>query len=421
MSQVFGQMAIDALELDSELEEQLLHDFLSMLTLHELGHTLGFTHNFAASQMLSLDAVFDESAVDDAALTGSVMDYTDIHVPSSGRGRAVFFQTKPGPYDDWVVEYAYSDGSSDPAAEAERLAKIAARSTRPELAYGNDADDMRSPGKAIDPRINVYDMSNDAIGYAEERLALVEELLADLRTRNTETGESYQELVNAYLVLLNQVGRQVTTLTRYIGGVQINRATVGQNGADTPFVPVEDPTQRRAMSVLSENLFAPNAIPASDELYAHLQRQRRLFDFRSTTEDPKLHQWMLTLQRRALNHLLHPTVLRRITDSRLYGNTYSLGEVMEDLTNAIFGEDLRGDVDTFRQNLQLEYVNRLTRMIAGDSRRRYDYPSQSMALYQLSEIRDMVDGKRSGNLETRAHTENVVFTIDAAFEAAAEI
>ncbi len=27
-------------------------------------------------------------------------------------------------------------------------------STKPEHIFGNDADDMRSPGKAIDPRVN---------------------------------------------------------------------------------------------------------------------------------------------------------------------------------------------------------------------------------------------------------------------------
>ena len=32
--------------------------------------------------------------------------------------------------------------------------KLLARSTEPALAFGNDADDMRSPGGGIDPRVN---------------------------------------------------------------------------------------------------------------------------------------------------------------------------------------------------------------------------------------------------------------------------
>lgn len=419
VSHLFGRLAINALELNSELEEELMNDFLSMLTLHELGHTLGFTHNFAASQLLSLDEVFDSEAVEQTALTGSVMDYTDIHVPPDNRARPNFFQTKPGPYDDWIVEYSYSDSLDDPDAEHRRLAAIAARSTSPALAYGNDADDMRTPGKAVDPRINIYDMSSDSIGYAEARLALVNELLDNLKTQNMRPGESYQELVNAYLVLLTQVSNQVRTLTRFVGGIEVNRGLVDQEGAATPYVPVDAALQVRAMEILAEHLFSPDAFSGSSELYAHMQRQRRLFDFRNTTEDPKLHDWLLRTQKGALEHLLHPTVLERITDSRLYGNTYTVAEVMNDLTDAIFLEDLRGDVNTFRQNLQLEYVNRLTRMVDEETKGQYDYPSQSMALYQLREIRDLLDGKRGGNLETRAHTDHIVFAIDAALEAAA--
>jgi len=347
------------------------------------------------------------------------MDYPEINIPTAGRERTSFYQKKPGPYDDWVVEYSYSDGLTDPADEAERLAAIAAHSTDPGLAYGNDADDMRAPGKAIDPRVNVNDMSSDAIGYAEARLAMLADLLANLRSRSTRSGESYQELVNSYLTLISQLNRQVTTITRYIGGLMVNRAMVDQAGADTPYVPIDTESQRRAMQILTDRLFSPSAFVASSDLYAHLQRQRRLFDFFSATEDPKLHDWLLTVQKRALDQLLHPTVLKRITDTRLYGNGYALTDLMEDLTDAIFDEDLRGDVGTFRQNLQLEYVNRLTQFITGENKDRYDYPSQSMALYQLRQIRRMLDGKRGGNLETRAHSENIVFTIEAALDTAA--
>ncbi|MGI9259686.1 MAG: hypothetical protein ACR2QQ_12695, partial [Gammaproteobacteria bacterium] len=78
---------------------------------------------------------------------------------------------------------------------------------------------------------------------------------------------------------------------------------------------------------------------------------------------------------------------------------------------SIFAADMRGDVSTFRQNLQLEYVNRLIRILDNDD---YDYPSQSMALYQLREIEDMMDSKRRGNTETRAHTQSILYVIERA-------
>lgn len=64
-------------------------------------------------------------------------------------------------------------------------------------------------------------------------------------------------------------------------------------------------------------------------------------------------------------------------------------------------------------NLQVEYVQRLTDIVTGHD---HDYPSQSMALYQLREIERMLGGKRGGNTETRAHTQNVLYIIRRALE-----
>ena len=113
-------------------------------------------------------------------------------------------------------------------------------------------------------------------------------------------------------------------------------------------------------------------------------------------------------------HLLHPNVMTRITDSRLYGNEYVLTDLMADLTDAVFTEDLRGDVNTFRQNLQLEYVSKLIDVVSNDDD--YDYPSQSIALYHLRAIEEMMDGRRRGDIETQAHTDNVLYVIRRALE-----
>ena len=49
--------------------------------------------------------------------------------------------------------------------------------------------------------------------------------------------------------------------------------------------------------------------------------------------------------------------------------------MMGDLTDAIFEQDARSNVSSQRQNLQMEYVGRLAKMVDGG----YDTPSQSMA------------------------------------------
>ena len=413
LSQMFGRLAVGALQLGSAAEEKLIHEFLVDLTLHEVGHTLGFAHNFAASNMLTLEEAHDPEVVQERSLQASVMDYTDVHIATGGREQTAYFGTKPGPYDDWIVEYSYSPALEDPDAEQQRLREIASRSTEPELLFGTDDHVMRAPGWAMDPRVHWYDLTSDPVGYAEDRLNLVEELLVTAREKNATDGESWHQLRDAYAILLSQFSRSISVLAHQVGGVYVNRSVSGQPGADVPFVPVSLENQQRAMDGLALHLFAPDALEGSEELYSYLQAQRRLWDFWGQTEDPKLHRMLLSIQRGVLAHLLHPRVMTRITDSRLYGNEYALADMMEDLTAAIFDADRRGDVNTFRQNLQMEYVSRLTEIVTdGD----HDYPSQSMSLYQLREIERMLGGKRGGNLETRAHTRNVLYIIRRALE-----
>ena len=414
LSQVFGRFAVNALGMDSALEEQVTQEFLIDLVLHEVGHTLGFAHNFASSHMLGLDESYDADAVSRSGLYASVMDYTDIHIAPPGREHTKFFTTQPGPYDDWIVNYSYSAGSGDATVEAQRLSGIAARSTEPALLFGTDDHVMARAGWAMDPRVLMYDMTSDPIGYADERLGLIEDLLTIARDKNATEGESYHQLRDAYVVMLAQIARSITVMSRYIGGVYITRSIVGQVGATTPFTPVSLDDQRRAMAGLAAHLFAPNAFAGSAELYSHLQEQRRLWNFYGETEDPKIHEWLLALQRGVLTHLLHPNVMTRITDSRLYGNEYALTDLMADLTDAIFAEDLRRDVNTFRQNLQLEYVSKLIDVVSDDDD--YDYPSQSIALYHLRTIEEMMDGRRRGDIETQAHTDNVLYVIRRALD-----
>jgi hypothetical protein len=198
--------------------------------------------------------------------------------------------------------------------------------------------------------------------------------------------------------------------------VYVDRAFAGQPGATKPFRPVSRADQKRAMASLAKNVFAPGAFSAPANLYSYLQMQRRGYDFFGTPEDPKIHDRILTAQRGVLNHLLHPRVMTRITDSRLYGNEYPLSEMMSDLTSAIFDADVSANVNTFRQNIQMEYVNRLAAIVNPATRTGYDYPSQSAALASLRSIQSKLAGKGGANAETMAHTRNVLFTIQKALK-----
>ena len=410
LSRIFGVQALKFMGASGVLQAQLVDESLRFLILHEIGHTLGLNHNMKASQVFSIDQLFNDEFVAENGLTGSVMDYAPVNLAPPGRSQTGFYGVKPGPYDDWAIEFGYSPALDGADGEAHRAALLN-RSTESQLAFGNDADDMRTPGAGIDPRVNVSDMSSDAITYATDRLDLVDKIMQGLPNKIGTEGESYQELHNAYLVMAAEFARSANTISRYIGGVHVNRAMVGQPGATTPFVPVALRDQERAMAALRHQVFAPNAFAGSADLYSHLRQQRRDFDFYGLTEDPKLHELTLTVHKAVLDHLLHPVVLRRISDSRQYGNQYRLGSVVEDLTNAIFSDDMPGSVNTYRQNLQLEYVNRLIAMVSGETKVQFDYLSQSTALDNLRQIESALKGNRGVDRETRAHRANILYTI----------
>ncbi len=409
METLLGQAALRAAGASEAEIATLVEQSIYYLVLHEIGHTFGLNHNMRASQMLTPEQTTDWDLTMERGLMGSVMDYPAINIAAPGESQGAYHITKPGPYDVWAIELGYGD-----LTDAERAALLA-RSTEPALAFGNDADDMRSPGKAIDPRVMIGDLSSDAIAYAEGRLDLVEQTMDGLLEAYTEEGQSYQELLDAYTILTGQIATGANVASRYIGGVYVDRAFAGQPGATRPYTPVPVETQKRAMDLLTRSLFAADAFDQPETLYAYLAPQRRGFEFFSETEDPKLHENALTIQQNVLAHLLHPVTLERITDSRLYGNEYTLDEVMADLTNAVFEADARGDVNTFRQNLQLDYASRLV-MIVENEEDQYDYVTQSQALAQLRRIETLLGTKRRGNAETRAHTDHLLFVIERGLE-----
>jgi hypothetical protein len=125
---------------------------------------------------------------------------------------------------------------------------------------------------------------------------------------------------------------------------------------------------------------------------------------------------VLAIQSGVLDQLLHPVVLKRISDTRLYGNNYKLVTFMDDLTAAIFDADLSENVNTFRQNLQMNYVQRLAAMVKEDTRAGFDTLSQSMAQYQLTALRKNLGNRRGMDEETRAHNQNLILVIDRALE-----
>jgi hypothetical protein len=392
-------------------EVRLAHkQFIYYLILHEMGHTLGLNHNMKASQMLSPTEVHNTAITQKLGLQGSVMDYPSININSDRSKQGDYYTMKPGPYDLWAIEFGYREFPA--GQEQTELNKILRRSHEPHLTFGNDADDMRSPGNGIDPRVMINDMSNDMVIYGEDRIKFVNSAMSKLVSKYAKGDKSYQEVLIRYNVLNNQRFQMANAISRYIGGVQVDRSFPGQNNGSKPFVITPVAYQKKAMNFLATYVFAPNAFEADQQLLPYLQVQRRGYNFFGAPEDPKHTSLVQNFQTNILAQLLHPTTLRRINNSALYGNTYSVADVMNDIMNAIFKADAAGAVNVYRQNLQTEFVKGAAAIVAAPAA--FDNPSKSAAYNTLRKVRTMLATAVSPNEQTRAHRSMLIFMIDKA-------
>jgi len=377
--------------------EAIKKEGMKSLIMHEVGHTLGLNHNMKASQLFSPEQLADADFIKGKALTGSVMDYAGINITNDRSKQGQYYDMAVGPYDVWAIQFGYTPFASKNEREA-----LLERSTEQELIFGNDADDMRSSSNGIDPRVMIGDLSNNAITYSINRFELVNDMMKNLKTQFLNEGETYEDLRRAYYTLQNQTAIAGGVISRYVGGIYVNRATYGQKGGKQPYTPVSLKDQKRAMNALKNYIFAPDAFETPSEIYNYLARQRRGYNFFGNTEDPKINEQILGYQTYVLSHLMHPNTLQRISNSEFYGNSYKLSNFMTDLNNMMFKPDVYGSITISRQNLQAVYTKRLISMIAGNASNRFPIAAKSMAIYNLKNIKTWTSNG-TGDLATKAH------------------
>lgn len=385
---------------ENPTDEAITREGLYYLVLHEVGHTLGLTHNMIGSYFQSPDDLNGPEATAGQLLSNSVMDYPAVNIAPKKTVQGRFFPDEPGPYDLWAIRFGYDDKIDEDSYRRAHLG----RSSEAELVYANDGDLMNQIGLGIDPRVNVFDLSNDPIGYAEGQMGVIWDTMPVLKDRMTEPGESWEDLNQAFNILMGSMERLGGVASRYVGGVYVDRSYPDDPAAaPAAHQPVPYKDQKRAMTFITTDFFAPSAFDFPESLLGYLQRQRRGFDFANSwiRQDPLVHAQVRSMQTTILSHLLHHRTLRRMTDTSLYGNEYSVHEMLNDLTAGVFDADLRGNVGTIRRNLQVQYVKQLLKTFHSGS---LDAVSEAALLSQLEAIDNKlkVAGKR-GNEETRSH------------------
>jgi hypothetical protein len=339
---------------------------LKDVVTHEVGHTLGLQHNFRASTIHTLAQLNDKDFTSSHGLSGSSMDYNAFNIAVSGQKQGEYVMNTIGPYDYWAIEYAYKPIA--PENEKAELARIAARSNEPQLAFANDLDaGFGGATEGMDPQVNRRDLGADPLEYAAHRMKLSRELWDRLQSRTLKSGESYDYLRRAFVAGLNQVSFATNVSAKHIGGVVYVRDHAGSDR--DPFTPVPMVKQRAALKLLADGLFSVDSFRMKPEFLRRLTIDQ--FDrFRddpsasSIAPDFPVGDRVLAIQRAALDQVLSDSVARRVVEAPLrYANdrmALSLSELYDTVQDAIWSE-LRGsgDIDPMRRNLQREHLKRL--------------------------------------------------------------
>ena len=379
-----------------------LMQYITNLTLHEVGHTLGLRHNFRGSQLYSPTEIHNKDITGNTIMS-SVMDYDPINVAPEGVEQGIFFSTVPGVYDKWAIKFGYT-----PNLSSEDRKELLLESVKRELTFGTDDEAMSYPGNNIDPRTKRYDMSSDPIAYAADITKIIDKKINELPNIYSDE-ETFNNYTDAFYRFFRTKGRFLETVAQQIGGVYINKIASSQKEyTSLEAVPYEK--QKQAMSLLAEKVFANGAMNYDQKILSNLIYERDTKDSLSedgNNNDPDFHALVLSSQKNILRNILHPNVMKRLINSSLYGNEYMPSEVLEDLNSAIFisGEE----PDTFKMSLQSSYVDLL---LSGFKDGPYDEVSKGEI---FNALQDILDFTRKNKFKS-SHYSFLYFKVNSFFE-----
>jgi len=365
----------DGIAPNGEIPKEYIDQFLSDVTAHEVGHTLGLRHNFHASTMLPLRDLHNRALVAEKGLYGSVMDYNPPNLARSKTEQGFYFSPRVGPYDEWAIQYGYTPiTASSPEGEAPSLRMIAERSTAPELAYATDEDTPDNLGPAgVDPLATLFDLSDDPIGFARQRVELAQTLMKRLEARGPGQGNSYADFRRDFTSLLNTYNRSGSQLTRWIGGEYFHRNHAGDRNARLPLEPVPAVKQREALETICRSVLAENALQFSPETLNRLAPSRWLHwgqGAAASSIDYPILEVVETIQWNALSPLYDPTRLRRLRNLELKvtspSEALTLPDLFSRLTNTLWSEvlsDPARSITASRRAIQRDQLDQMAALV----------------------------------------------------------
>ena len=272
---------------------------IRQLAAHEVGHTLGLSHNFAAS----------------IANRASVMDYPAPRVRPDGRGGldvSEAYGVGIGAWDKHTIRMLYQAVPDGESVE-EFYDRLSANVRRQGILYLTDQD-ARSAG-AAHPLANLWDDGTNPVDGLENAMAVRMTAMGTFGAGSLAPGRPLAELEEVFVPLYLHHRYQLDGAIKMVGGVLFEHGINEAGARVASAVPPSE--QRRALAVLQQVL-APSNLAVPESVQSMLLprppgygRSRETFDRRAgDTFDPLGAADVIARQVAA--GLLHPERLMRV-------------------------------------------------------------------------------------------------------------
>lgn len=333
-----------------QFDDELMGQLIRFVSSHEVGHTLGLRHNFGSSATVPVEKLRDKAWVEANGHTPSIMDYARFNYIAQPEDNITEKGLFPriGIYDDWSIEWGYRYLPEFATAEDEVpysnktiMEKLASDKR---YTFGTETD-------PDDPRNQSEDLGDNAMLASTYGIKNLQRIIPQILEWTREPNKGYANASAIYNEVVGQYNRYMGHVAKNIAGIYRTPVMIEQSGNSQEFVPKA--IQKEAMQFLNAQLFTTPTWLID----------KTLIDKASVDPIGSIGN----VQKRTLDRLISKYTIDKMLKDEAYNGTsaYTAIDMFNDLKKGIWAELTNGrTIDIYKRNLQKNYVNALTSIIA---------------------------------------------------------
>jgi len=368
---------------------------IRQLSAHEIGHTLGFTHNFASS--------YNNRA--------SVMDYPHPFVQLNNEKIDISqaYDTGIADWDKVTVAYSYQDFPKQ-IDEEKALNEIIQNSIDKGLKFIADSDARAQGGAHI--YAHLWDNGTNPAKELDRILKVRAQAIANFSLKNINENEPLSVLEDVFAPLYFFHRYQVEAASKMIGGIDYSYAV--KDDGQTIVAPIDSKMEREALQSLLnsfsvETLKIPSNIVALFPPRAYgYERSRESFNSKNGVAFDALNA-ASTATEMVIEFLFHPERTSRLVQQKaLFENNLGLDEVIDAVINSSFKKSHTNNYDTeIQHSINNVILQGLIELSVND---KASFQAKAIALSKINELKNWLNSNQLKKLNT-AYTDSYVNNI----------